>query len=72
MRMRTTLGRGRLASALAGHDGTWHLRANRVERGKIKATYAVVFAPGVPVRAQPHVDSAVIRRAKGSAWRGRR
>ena len=55
---------GRIASALAGHDGTWHLRANRVERGKIKATYAVVFAPGVPVRAQPHVDSAVVRYAR--------
>ena len=58
---------GRIASALAGHDGTWHLRANRVERGKIKATYAVVFAPGVPVRAQPHVDSAVMRYARKGA-----
>jgi hypothetical protein len=52
---------GRIESALAGHDGTWHLRANRVARGTRGATYAVVFAPGVPVRAQAHVDSAVVR-----------
>ena len=51
---------GRIESALAGHDGTWHLRANRVARGTRGATYAVVFAPGVPVRAQAHVDSAVV------------
>ena len=25
-----------IASALAGHDGTWHLRANRVERGRLR------------------------------------
>jgi len=52
---------GRIESALAGHDGTWHLRANRVGRGTRRAVYAVVFAPGVPVRAQAHVDSAVVR-----------
>jgi hypothetical protein len=52
--------RSRIEAALEGtHD--WHLRVNRVARGSLRATYEVVFARGVPVRAQPHLDSAVIR-----------
>jgi hypothetical protein len=52
--------RSRIEAALEGtHD--WHLRVNRVARGSLRATYEVVFARGVPVRAQPHIDSAVIR-----------
>jgi len=52
---------GRIEAALAGHEGTWHLRVNRLERGKLCAWYAVVYARAVPVRAQPHIDSAVLR-----------
>ena len=52
--------RSRIEAALEGtHD--WHLRVNRVARGSLRATYKVVFARGVPVRAQPHIDSAIIR-----------
>ncbi|OUS47164.1 hypothetical protein BE221DRAFT_167622 [Ostreococcus tauri] len=52
---------GRIESVLAGNDQGWHLRVNRVERGKLRASYAVAHARGVPVRAQPHIDSAVLR-----------
>ena len=58
---------GRIEAALAGHEGTWHLRVNRLERGKLVAWYAVVYSRPVPVRAQPHIDSAVLGFAAPSA-----
>ena len=52
---------GRIEAALAGNDSAWHLLVNRVERGKLRASYVVKYARGVPVRAQPHIDSIVLR-----------
>lgn len=57
-------GIGRIEAALAGNDSSWHLRVNRVERGKLRAWYVVKYPRGVPVRAQPHIDSAVLRFAR--------
>lgn len=52
---------GRIEAALAGNSASWHLRVNRVERGKLRASYVVEHPRGVPVRAQPHIDSVVLR-----------
>lgn len=52
--------RSRIEAALEG-TSDWHLRVNRVARGSLRATYEVVYPRGVPVRGQPHIDSAVIK-----------
>ena len=51
---------GRIESALVGHESTWHLRVNRLARGALRATYEVTHAR-VPVRAQPHLESSILR-----------
>jgi len=51
-------GKSRIEAALEG-TSDWHLRVNRVERGSLRATYEVKYAR-VPVRAQPHIDSAIV------------